>query len=526
MSGPPRAHPPIDWSTLASLLAEAGELLPADSSLPGLEGQPPNLPPGALAGVRVDDRELGEPSRESDLDWELFVAIRGVRHDTHASLDRLPGTAVAAVISEDPLPSDYPLPRLRVRDSREALGLIEHARRGDPAREVETFGITGTNGKSSTVRVLVEILRAAGRRPGWWTTVDRFSLGAVEGSAMTTPGAAVLAETLSDCRRRGGDAMVIEVSSHALEQRRVAGIPFRGGALTQLSRDHLDYHGSMEAYRAAKLRLGRLVLPGAPFVLPVGAPFEEALQPLDAEVFRHSLDPAALGDRRGGTVRDCELRPDGIAATLDLMGEVVEIESELRGRHNLENILTAATLARAVGIEGDAIRRGVLATRPVAGRLEEIASPVGRILVDYAHTPDALDAVLHSMRACCPGRLLTVFGCGGDRDRGKRPEMGAAAARHADSLFITSDNPRTEAPEAIIEEILAGLPAGCGSDRVVVEPDRRAAIARAIAALEEGDILVVAGKGHETEQIVGSQRLHFDDREVIRSLVADGGRSR
>ncbi len=466
-----------------------------------------------VESICLDDRSF---------DGELFVAIRGTHYDTHRSLSRLAGTAVRAVVAESAPPPGCDLPWFQVADSRCALGLLEQARWGNPGGALETFGITGTNGKSSTVRILSSILTAAGRSCGWWTTVDHSLCQAAEPCSMTTPGPGELAAAMARCRSNGGNSMVLEVSSHALDQARVAGIPFAGVALTQLSRDHLDYHGNLRAYRDAKLRLAAHRQPGAPCVLPVTEEFRVDLEGLDAPLFRHSLDPKALRDEPGGTVLSSTFDSAGIRAQLSLLGETVAIESTLYGPHNLENLLVAATLARAAGVPLGAIVEGIAKARSVAGRLEEIEGGSGRIFVDYAHTPDALDAVLKSVRQWAKGRLIVVFGCGGDRDRGKRPEMGAAAARHAQRVIVTSDNPRSEAPETIIGDILEGI-ADPGTG-VTVQPDRRAAIAEALAELTPKDVLIVAGKGHESEQIIGDVRLPFDDRSVIASLLGGGRR--
>ncbi len=472
-------------------------------------------PVAAFRTLRTDDR-----ANRGD----LFVAIRGVHYDSHRSISELPRSGVLGVVAESAPPAGYPLPWFEVDDTRRALGRLEHARWGDPAQRLRVFGITGTNGKSSTVRILASIFEAAESSCGFMTTVSRSLAGTEEPSAMTTPGASDLAEMLARCVAYGSRSVVLEVSSHALDQHRVEGIPFAGAAITQLSRDHLDYHGDLRAYRDAKLRITEHLADGAPIVLPTDETFRSDLPDLPGVLLRHSMNAELLAGERGGTVRGSELDGEGISAELELLGERLLIRSTLRGRHNLENILTASTLARAVGISMEVIASGIERTPAVPGRLEEVKGKVGRgrVFIDYAHTPDALSAVLESLRAWRPRRLLVVFGCGGDRDRGKRPEMGAAAERLADRVFVTSDNPRGEDPGAIIDDVLRGIE---DRGRVVVEPDRRSAIAAAVADLGGEDLLVVAGKGHEREQWIGGTNIPFDDRQVVAELLAAEPRS-
>ena len=491
---------PISFATLAERLRTEGLAATVDPSA------------GAFTFTThsADDRVL---------DVDLFVAIRGTTYDAHDALDRVVATPIGGVIAETAPPLGSTVPWLQVDDSRRALAILHQMQAGDPGRALDLLGITGTNGKSSTVRILVEILEAAGIPTGWWTTVDRFDGRSVSSSPMTTPGSAALAETLASARDAGARAMVLEVSSHALDQGRIAGLPFRGAALTQISRDHLDYHGDFASYRAAKLRLADARSSGAPWILPATEEFFEGAAGLADPVLWHSTERAL--DRPGGWVLTRDLTPEGIRATLRLLDDELEITSALRGSHNLENILVAALLARSVGVDPNAIATGIANAQPVAGRLERVPGGPGQVYVDYAHTPDALSAMLGSVRPWVAGRLFVVFGCGGDRDRGKRPQMGAAAARFADHLIVTSDNPRSEDPDRIIADVLAGLPP---ESSVETESDRRAAIARALEQIDRDDVLVVAGKGHEAEQVIGAEVKPFDDRRVIEALWAERGR--
>jgi UDP-N-acetylmuramoyl-L-alanyl-D-glutamate--2,6-diaminopimelate ligase len=328
-------------------------------------------------------------------------------------------------------------------------------------------------------------------------------------------------------RDAGAKLAVLEVSSHALAQERVAGIRFAATGFTNLTRDHLDYHGTMDAYFDAKRRLF------AEHLAEGGVAVVNARDPWGARLC-DQLGPGRRVWRYGGRADD-SLRAervrtglDGIEATLATPAGSVEVRSALVGTHNLENLLCAAGLALGLGLPPEAVARGLSSSRGAPGRLERFEARGISAFVDYAHTDDALARALEALRALCPRRLLTVFGCGGDRDRGKRPLMGRAAASGSDLVVVTSDNPRTEEPLAIIEDVLPGLSAlprldaaraRAGERGFVVEPDRRAAIALAIAAAREGDAVLVAGKGHETTQIVGTEKRPFSDQEEVRKAL-------
>ncbi|MFQ5654103.1 MAG: UDP-N-acetylmuramoyl-L-alanyl-D-glutamate--2,6-diaminopimelate ligase [Planctomycetota bacterium] len=467
-------------------------------------GEPPGRPYRAL---RSDDR-----SRYGD----LFVAIRGNVYDSHRSIPLLPGRGIRGVVGEDPPAAGFPLPYYQVSSSRRALGRLAQAFSGDPAAALRVLGVTGTNGKSTTVRLLATILEAAGRFSGWMGTVTCHIAGEEHPSSLTTPGPVELARGMSEHLAAGGTDMVLEVSSHALDQERIAGIPLAGALLTNISRDHHDYHGSPLAYRRAKLRLFEHLTPGGPAALPE----------LDSTAL---VELALRGSRRitfglspGADARPLRysLSPLGLAGTLEICGARVEVQSSLAGRHNLLNILGATALAAGLGIPATAIAGGIFRTTPVPGRMEEIPGREGRVFVDYAHTPDALRAVLDSVRELTRGRVLVVFGCGGERDRGKRPQMGRVVEERSDRAYVTSDNPRGEDPGRIIDEILQGVDQ---PSRMVAEPDRRAAIGLALADLGREDTLVVAGRGHETCQQILGRALPFDDRRVVAELMRGGG---
>ncbi|MEM7166341.1 MAG: UDP-N-acetylmuramoyl-L-alanyl-D-glutamate--2,6-diaminopimelate ligase [Planctomycetota bacterium] len=459
-------------------------------------------PEGAFAGVTADDRAV-------DAIHDLFVAIRGARHDSHSSLEALARAGkIRGAVGEQPRPAELAVPYYRVENSRRALAELAWAFAGDPGRQLRLFGITGTNGKSSTVRLLAAILEAAGRDVGWLGTVTRRTGSGEVASSLTTPEPLELARGLRELLDAGGTDAVLEVSSHALEQQRVAGLAFSGAIFTNLSRDHLDYHRDAQAYLQAKLQLFERVAPGCPAVIPLAGPVsatDPQLRNLQVCTFGESAEADAYPEQ-------LELDQRGMRGVLRVRGQRIPLQTQLLGRHNLANILAAALLASSVGVPSDAIAAALSSAPAVRGRLERVPVPRGEVFVDYAHTPDALEAVLGAVREITNGRLMVLFGCGGDRDRGKRPQMGEVAARLADRVFVTSDNPRGEEPATIVADVVAGM---SGAQKTHVEVDRRQAIATALDELHADDVLVVAGKGHETEQLVAGKRLPFDDRRVI-----------
>jgi UDP-N-acetylmuramoyl-L-alanyl-D-glutamate--2,6-diaminopimelate ligase len=376
---------------------------------------------------------------------------------------------------------------------------------GDPSRALTVVGVTGTAGKTTVTHLVQAIFTAAGRPCG--------VIGTLSGPR-TTPDATELQELLADELDRGSRAVAMEVSSHGLELHRVDGTRFAAAIFTNLSRDHLDFHPTMDAYFAAKARLFGPDLTDRAVVCaddPWGRRLLEQLTSSDVETHPYSLDDVA----------DLRFGPDG--ARFTWRAEPVDLA--LPGRFNVLNALAAATAAAAVGIDPATIATGLRTAGPVPGRFEPVdAGQPFTVLVDYSHKPDALEQALHASRELTPkGRLTVVFGCGGDKDTGKRPIMGEVAARLADRVVLTSDNPRSEDPLAIIDEIRAGIPPSGALAEVVVEPDRRRAITLALGGAEPGDLVLVAGKGHETTQMIGPRVLPFDDRAVAREALAEIG---
>lgn len=440
----------------------------------------------------------------------VFAALPGQTVDGRRFV---PGLDCAAVITEGPVEARPGVTVLRVPHARAAFARAAAALAGWPGRAIPVVGVTGTNGKTTSTFLIAALAEAHGWPAAVIGTTGHRIAGRAVPSTHTTPEAPVLQALLSDAQAAGCGVVAMEVSSIGLDMRRVEGIPFRVAAWTSFSRDHLDYHGTMEAYHAAKARLfDELLDPAGTAVLCSGLPFARSL-PVRAGAARWTYGRAADDTvRLEKAVQDL----DGAWLSLHTPAGDFEARTHLLGAHNVENVLCAVAVGLALGLPPAAIQAGLYGLRAVPGRLERVPNPHGfHIFVDYAHTPDALTQVLGTLRPLCAGRLLTVMGCGGDRDAGKRPLMGAAAGAASDLVFLTSDNPRSEDPHLILAQIRAGTPG-----EPVVEPDRAAAIHAAIAAARPGDVVLIAGKGHETTQTIGTTVLPFDDRAVAAAAVA------
>jgi UDP-N-acetylmuramoyl-L-alanyl-D-glutamate--2,6-diaminopimelate ligase len=478
--------------------------------------------PAGVTGVAYDSRRVAAGA--------LFVAIPGFKQDGRKFAADALGRGAAVVVAEgaDPLPGSAAA-RVLVPSSREALARLADAYHGHPSRRLRVIGITGTNGKTTT-SLLVEALLGAGGRPTGVIGTIQYRVGdQAEAASQTTPEALELQALLARMveARVGGAAM--EVSSHALSLSRVDGIEFDVAVFTNLTQDHLDFHKTLEAYRDAKARLFGLLArsrkPRRAAVVNVDDPAGAAMicaAEADPQVRILTFGlraPALLRPRRW------ESGMDGITLEVVIPGGEISITSALVGEHNVMNLLGAVGVGLALEMEPAQIGRILSGVATVPGRFERVeAGQPFLVVVDYAHTPDALENVLATARKLLtPGaRLGVVFGCGGDRDRGKRPIMGGIAARLADRAWVTSDNPRSERPEAILTEIETGIPATAAGRHESVA-DRRRAIEGAVAWAREGDVVVIAGKGHETYQIVGSEVLPFDDREVARTALVERG---
>jgi UDP-N-acetylmuramoyl-L-alanyl-D-glutamate--2,6-diaminopimelate ligase len=496
------------------------------------------LPPELVASAPADDpviRGLCYDSRHVAA-GDLFFALRGANADGHAYLEQALELGAAAVVVEE-LPTGVELrghPAVVVRDSRRALAPVARRFYGDPANELTLIGVTGTNGKTSVTYLVESILARADRRVGLIGTVEIRYPGERHPSLNTTPESLDLQRALRAMRTQDVEAVVMEVSSHGLELGRVAGCRFAVGAFTNLTQDHLDFHQTMDAYRNAKtLLFERHLASGASAVVniddPAGDVFEAIARAADARVVRVSR-------RAGGnvdvTLEDAEVRMDGSDARVRLPSAVLDVALPLVGDFNLENLLVACGVAVALDIPPAAIAAGVAACPQVPGRVERIETKLPgapTVLVDYAHTPDAVEKLVRTLHPLSRGRLITVFGCGGDRDRAKRPLMAEAVARWSDRIIATSDNPRTEDPERILADVERGLvkrprvaPEALADTEggYAVLPDRRHAIEVAIAIAHPEDTVVIAGKGHEDYQIVGHERLPFSDPDEARRALA------
>ncbi len=460
---------------------------------------------------------------------DLFVARPGFRADGgRTDGARFAREAAArgavAVVAEAPSEGDLGVPVVVVDDASAALGRLCARRLGDPSRDVAVVGVTGTNGKTTTAFLTHWLLEASGRPASLLGTVCNRVGGRVTPATMTTPGAEPLQAALAATRDAGHRHLVMEVSSHALDQGRTAGTRFACAVFTNLTRDHLDYHGSLEAYGEAKARLFTGLDADAVAVLNAGDAFARGLaRRTRARVVRYAWSAPGAPAPGGDVDVAAEVLGwglEGTRARLRLGGWSGPAHLPLVGAFNVENALAAAAAAWALGLAPEQVRAGLEASQGVPGRLEAVGDGGGRapaVLVDYAHTPDALERVLEALRPLCPGRLHVVFGCGGDRDRGKRPLMGRAVERWADVAWVTSDNPRSEPPAAIIADVLGGLAA---PERARVVAEREAAIAAAVREARPGDLVLLAGKGHEQTQVAAGRVVPFDDRAVARAALA------
>jgi len=464
-------------------------------------------PSVAFTGVQCDSRRI-KPG-------DLFVAISGSRDDGGKYAAAALAKGAVAVVAETPL-RECAKSQILVKDARQALALLASALNGWPSRAMDVFAVTGTNGKTTTAWLLHELLRAGGRKPGLLTTVQVEYGNRSIPATRTTPDACELQALFAAMRGAGCDSAVMEVSSHALDQRRVACIRFAAAAFTNLSQDHLDYHKTMEQYFEAKQKLFAQLAhekPGAPAVCFLDVGYGERMAAYVGTLPLKRVT-CGFGPRADVRAEEIALTPDGsrfVLATPD--GQRTPLNVHLAGRYNVANMLCAAALALEAGVPLPAVAAALQETKPRWGRLERVPVALpATVFVDYAHTDDALSNVLGTLREMTRGRVIVVFGCGGDRDRAKRPLMGRACASLADYLVVTSDNPRTEDPLAIIGEVLAGIPPETPK---TVEPDRRSAIRCALSMARAGDVVLVAGKGHEPFQELAGRTVPFDDRRVV-----------
>jgi UDP-N-acetylmuramoyl-L-alanyl-D-glutamate--2,6-diaminopimelate ligase len=460
----------------------------------------------AVSGVSQDSRSV-EPG-------DLFVAWVGVEHDAHRFLPAAVAAGAVAAVVERRV-HDAAVPQLVVRDGRLAGALAADIIARSPWRELHTAAVTGTNGKTTTAVLARHLLAAKGAS----TAIGTLGLIEADGEVrpgtegLTTPGPVQVAGWLREMADAGIACVVMEASSHALDQRRLDGIRFDTAVFTNIGRDHLDYHRDQEAYVAAKARLLDLVKDDGNAVV-------NQEEPAWASLARQGVRRLSYGTGESADLRAREVELHDGGARFELVhgddGESVDVP--LLGRFNVENALAAAGVAVVAGIPLSEVARRLRTAPQVDGRLELVTRAPCPVLIDFAHTPDALGRVLATLRPLVRGRLIVVFGAGGDRDAAKRPLMGGVVARWADVAVVTSDNPRSEDPEAIIDDIVAGIPEFHG----VRLADRRHAIRAALEMATEGDLVLLAGKGHERYQVVGRERMPLDEREVVHSYLSGG----
>lgn len=483
----------------------------------------------ALPGGRMEQQVTGlAHDSRAVRPGHVFVAVRGFHSDGHQFIPQAVQQGAAAIIAEHGLAHGAApaVPVITVDDSRRALALLSAAFYGNPSRKLRLVGITGTNGKTTTTYLVRSLLSAGGSSAGLIGTIDYRVGDRIYPAPNTTPESLELQRLLAEMAAQGMDACVMEVSSHALALDRTLGCSFAVGAFTNLTQDHLDFHHSMEAYFQAKLRLFTGLSAEAHAVVNIDDAHAAAIiRATRAKVittgFSERADVRPVGTIHHGI--------NGLSFEAATPGGAVQVSSPLVGRHNIYNILTALGIGSALGLSLEAMSRGIAEMRAVPGRMEKVdAGQSFGVVVDYAHTEDALERLLEAAREIASGRIITVFGCGGDRDRTKRPKMGAAAVAGSDVVIITSDNPRAEDPGDILREIESGMSAGAkvepgqtarGKKSYMAILDRHEAISAAIRLAKPGDVVVLAGKGHEDYQIIGDKKLPFDDRRIAREEI-------
>jgi UDP-N-acetylmuramoyl-L-alanyl-D-glutamate--2,6-diaminopimelate ligase len=481
---------PLTWTAVLNELRRADLLSSA----------PPRGPEPVVIGV---DSRTAVPGM-------LYVAVRGTQSDGHRFVADAIARGATAVVVEEPQHSS--VPQIVVRDSRRAALVLGGAWYGHPARCLTLVGVTGTNGKTTTTGLIRHLLNERE------TAASIGTLGAFDGrgesvastaGALTTPGPIDLQATLAALMERGATHVIMETSSHSLDQGRLDGVGFAAGVFTNLTRDHLDYHGTMEAYLASKLRLSSLLQLGGIEVVNLDDDAWRAMAPRPGRV--------SFGLHSAADVKATDVALDASGSRFRLSGRFGSAEAvlPLLGDFNVANALAAAATALGLGQSPAGVVERLATAPQVPGRMERISDIPCTVLRDYSHTPDSLERALRTLRPLTPGRIIAVFGCGGDRDRGKRPLMGRIAAELADLAIATSDNPRTENPDAIIDDIERGM-TGVPHLRIT---DRLAAIHAALGEGRAGDTILLAGKGHETYQVIGTEKINFDEREIVQKAV-------
>jgi UDP-N-acetylmuramoyl-L-alanyl-D-glutamate--2,6-diaminopimelate ligase len=478
------------------------------------------LPPAAhsqmVHGIEYDSRRIGS--------GDIFFAFSGVNVDGRKFADVVTAQGAAAIVSELPPPPQFKGAMwLEVQHGRRALSLAARNFYGDLSTKLELTGITGTNGKTTTAYLIDAVMRAGGRQTALVGTIEYRMAGEVRPAPNTTPESLDFYKLFLELQARNGRTLTSEISSHALALGRVRGLSFHTAVLTNVTRDHLDFHGTMDAYFEAKAELFRGQDAPPPRYAVLNRDDEWAGRiPVTAETHTYWYGLQASANVRAEKVKESF---EGLSFRLVSPQVSFDVRSSLVGRINVYNILAACATGFSYGIEPAEIAAGIAGCQAVPGRFERIdeGQPF-LVVVDYAHTDDALRNVISVARALQPKRVLTLFGCGGDRDRAKRPLMGMAAAEASDLVVLTSDNPRSEDPLAIMNDALVGM--SRFDTPYLLEPDRMKAIRLVLEAAQPGDVVILAGKGHETYQIFREKTIHFDDREVSREILAEMGYAR
>ena len=461
------------------------------------------------ADVRSDTRLLNK--------GDIFVAISGVSVDGHDYIPTAIAKGACWVVCKNP--GDNTSDNIiTVADTSQALGQLSQAVNGDPAAKLTNLAVTGTNGKTSVCYITRSIIQAAGHKCGLISTIVYDSAAGSETAqtaSLTTPDSTIIAKLMKQMVSAGATYMATEASSHALSQNRLAGVPFAAAAFTNLTGDHLDYHNTLDQYLAEKTKLFSGLSPESMAVLNLQSPQAQLIAPeTKATIMWYAVDePADL------SAKILSISTGGTEYELSFDCQTRIVKTSLVGKYNISNQLAAAGMCLAVGIDLDAVVKGIADLASVPGRLEPVKSDADfSVLIDYAHTDDALKNVLATVKPLCANKLTVVFGCGGDRDKTKRPRMAAEAEKFADRIIVTSDNPRTEPPARIIDDILEGF-SDKQADNIHVEPDRKKAIELAIESAAKDDIIVIAGKGHETYQLIGEKKFDFDDKLIALEIL-------
>jgi len=454
---------------------------------------------------------------------DVFVAVHNHYYNGHQYIQNALDAGASAIIHSEALPAgvEITVPCVRIHNTLDALGTLCAVNCGEPSRSMRLVGVTGTNGKTTTCHMIESILTAANLSTGNIGTTGARYAGTTVETGLTTPEAPELQLLLSQMVESGVTAAAIEVSSHGIALGRVQACHFAAGVFTGMGRDHLDFHGSQDEYRETKVNWLLDDVQNSANLCGAVVPFDdEAGQEVYGE-FRGRILSFGFDDDADIYPSELELTASATRGRVVTPYGTLSLFLNVAGRHNVRNALAAIGVAHLLDLEPIAVVEGLQRFSGVTGRFDPVSNERGiQVYVDYAHTPDALSAAVQSLREVTEKKILVVFGCGGDRDPAKRPEMAAIVAEHADIMVITSDNPRSEDPKAIVDAIAAGVPETFDSSSVVVEVDRAKAIARAVELAEEGDAILIAGKGHETKQIIGDKVLPFDDRLVVQEVLS------